>query len=85
MRGMLGMLGGALGLALAYLGFRAVPSGFIPQQDQGYLITAVVLPDGATIAQSPHASRVGKPASARCGTARTCRSSWPPTSTWSRA
>ncbi|QJW95751.1 efflux RND transporter permease subunit [Frigoriglobus tundricola] len=36
-------------LVLTYFLFQAVPFGFIPQQDQGYLITAVVLPDGASI------------------------------------
>jgi hydrophobe/amphiphile efflux-1 (HAE1) family protein len=34
---------------LTYLGFRAVPTGFIPQQDQGYLIAAVLLPEAASI------------------------------------
>ncbi len=34
---------------LAFLGFKAVPLGFIPQQDQGYLIAAVALPDAATL------------------------------------
>ncbi len=36
-------------LALTYFIFQAVPFGFIPQQDQGYLISAVVLPDGSSI------------------------------------
>jgi multidrug efflux pump len=36
-------------LVLTYFLFQAVPFGFIPQQDQGYLITAVVLPDAAAI------------------------------------
>jgi len=36
-------------LVLTYFAFQAVPYGFIPQQDQGYLISAVVLPDGASI------------------------------------
>ncbi len=34
---------------LAYLGFKAVPSGFIPQQDQGYLIINLQMPDAASI------------------------------------
>jgi hydrophobe/amphiphile efflux-1 (HAE1) family protein len=34
---------------LAYLGFHAVPTGFIPPQDQGYLIVPVQLPDAASI------------------------------------
>ncbi|NDY83741.1 multidrug efflux RND transporter permease subunit [Orrella sp. NBD-18] len=29
--------------------FRAVPGGFVPAEDQGYLISALVLPDGASI------------------------------------
>ena len=30
-------------------GFREVPRGFIPAQDMGYLITAIQLPDGASL------------------------------------
>jgi hypothetical protein len=29
--------------------FRSVPTGFIPAQDQGYLITVIQLPDGASL------------------------------------
>ncbi len=36
-------------LVLAYFGFRAVPTGFIPPQDQGYLIVPVQMPDAASI------------------------------------
>ncbi|MEM1062876.1 MAG: efflux RND transporter permease subunit, partial [Planctomycetota bacterium] len=36
-------------LYLAYLGFSVVPAGFIPQQDNGYLIYNAALPDGASI------------------------------------
>ena len=36
-------------LVLTYLGFKTVPLGFIPPQDQGYLIVAVQLPDAASI------------------------------------
>ena len=36
-------------LFLTYMGFRTVPTGFIPQQDQGYLIVAIVLPDASSI------------------------------------
>ena len=36
-------------LVLTYFGFKNVPLGFIPQQDQGYLIAAVQLPDAASI------------------------------------
>src|SRR5262249_55699643 len=36
-------------LYLTYLGFRAVPTGFIPQQDTGYAIANLQLPDAASI------------------------------------
>jgi len=36
-------------LLLAYLGFRKVPGGFIPQQDQGYLIVNLELEPGASV------------------------------------
>jgi len=36
-------------LVLTYFGFKAVPSGFIPTQDQGYLIVFAQLPDGASL------------------------------------
>ncbi len=36
-------------LYLTYIGFRVVPTGFIPAQDQGYLVTAVILPEAASI------------------------------------
>jgi hydrophobe/amphiphile efflux-1 (HAE1) family protein len=36
-------------IGLTYFGFKTVPLGFIPQQDQGYLIAAVQLPDAASI------------------------------------
>ncbi len=39
--------GGLLGLT--YLGFRAVPTGFIPAQDAGYLLVSLQMPDAATI------------------------------------
>jgi hydrophobe/amphiphile efflux-1 (HAE1) family protein len=38
----------ALGIATFVL-FRAVPTGFIPDEDQGYFITSFQLPDGASI------------------------------------
>ena len=31
------------------LGFRTIPTGFIPAQDKGYLIVAIQLPDGASL------------------------------------
>jgi multidrug efflux pump len=36
-------------LALTALGFRMVPGGFIPQQDQGYLVVNVELPPGESL------------------------------------
>ncbi len=36
-------------IALTYLGFRVVPVGFIPEQDKGYLVINVQLPDGASL------------------------------------
>jgi len=53
-RGIVRRPGAALGvyvalLALTVVGFRAIPTGFIPAQDKGYLITAIQLPDGASL------------------------------------
>jgi multidrug efflux pump len=39
-------------LVLTYFGFKTVPAGFIPQQDQGYLIAFAQLPDGASLQRS---------------------------------
>jgi hydrophobe/amphiphile efflux-1 (HAE1) family protein len=36
-------------IGLTFFGFKTVPLGFIPQQDQGYLIAAVQLPDASSI------------------------------------
>jgi HAE1 family hydrophobic/amphiphilic exporter-1 len=36
-------------LVLTYLGFNAVPTGFIPDEDQGYVMVATQLPEGATL------------------------------------
>jgi hydrophobe/amphiphile efflux-1 (HAE1) family protein len=36
-------------IGLGYAGFRAVPTGFIPAQDAGYLLVNLQLPDAATI------------------------------------
>jgi multidrug efflux pump len=44
---MLLVYGGLIGLTL--LGFRAVPGGFIPQQDKGYIVVNAQLPDGASL------------------------------------
>src|SRR5206468_2235663 len=39
----------ALLLGLIVVGFRTIPTGFIPAQDKGYLIVAIQLPDGASL------------------------------------
>jgi multidrug efflux pump len=39
-------------MALTVLGFRVVPTGFIPQQDKGYLVINAQLPDGASLGRS---------------------------------
>jgi multidrug efflux pump len=36
-------------LVLTYFGFKLVPTGFIPTQDQGYLLVAAQLPDAASV------------------------------------
>ncbi len=36
-------------IAIAFYGLSKVPTGFLPIEDQGYLIAAVQLPDGATL------------------------------------
>ncbi len=36
-------------MGLTYLGFKAVPIGFIPEQDKGYLVLNAQLPDGAAL------------------------------------
>jgi multidrug efflux pump len=47
---MLLIYGGLIGLT--YLGFKAVPTGFIPEQDKGYLVVNAQLPDGASLERS---------------------------------
>ncbi len=39
-------------LALTAVGFGMVPGGFIPDQDQGYAVVNIQLPDGASLARS---------------------------------
>jgi multidrug efflux pump len=36
-------------LMLTYLGFTTVPTGFIPEQDKGYVVVNAQLPDGASL------------------------------------
>ena len=43
-----GMLLGALVIAIVLL-FRMVPAGFVPEEDQGYIMAAVQLPDAASL------------------------------------
>src|SRR5262249_46548063 len=52
---MLLVYGGLMGLT--YLGFKAVPTGFIPQQDKGYLVVNAQLPDGASLERSDEVVR----------------------------
>ena len=44
-------------LVLAGFGFREVPGGFIPGQDQGYAIIAAQLPTGASLQRSDEITR----------------------------
>ncbi len=47
-----------LGLTLlAYKGFKTVPSGFIPNQDQGYLIVNLQMPDATSIERTQAAMK----------------------------
>jgi multidrug efflux pump len=49
---MLAIYAGLIGLTV--LGFKAVPGGFIPEQDKGYLVVNTQLPDGASLDRSDH-------------------------------
>ncbi|PKO48864.1 MAG: hydrophobe/amphiphile efflux-1 family RND transporter [Betaproteobacteria bacterium HGW-Betaproteobacteria-4] len=47
-----GIIGGivfALVIAVVLFFFRTIPGSFVPAEDQGYLISALMLPDGATL------------------------------------
>lgn len=44
------LYGGLIGLT--YLGFMRIPTGFIPEQDKGYIVVAAQLPDGANLERS---------------------------------
>ncbi|MGH7210447.1 MAG: efflux RND transporter permease subunit, partial [Acetobacteraceae bacterium] len=53
----LGLILGGLGVA----GIAALPTGFLPLEDQGYLLVAVQLPGGASLERTQHAlDRVGQ-------------------------
>ena len=44
-------------VALTYVAFTRTPTGFIPQQDQGYLITVYQLPPGASVTRTDEVVR----------------------------
>lgn len=44
-------------LYTAWIGFSKVPSGFIPNQDMGYLISVLQLPDGASLERTMEVTR----------------------------
>ncbi|MEM1159699.1 MAG: multidrug efflux RND transporter permease subunit [Pseudomonadota bacterium] len=44
-------------MAFTWQQFQATPTGFIPDQDQGYLITVIQLPAGASLARTDEISR----------------------------
>jgi len=52
---MLLIYGGLIGLT--YLGFTRVPVGFIPIQDQGYVVISIQLPPGATLDRTDEVTR----------------------------
>ena len=47
--GIVGTLVFGLIIGLTAVFFRVIPGGFVPAEDQGYLISALMLPDGATL------------------------------------
>ena len=44
-------------LACTWYSFGLVPTGFIPEQDQGYLIVAIRLPDGAALSRTDEVTK----------------------------
>jgi HAE1 family hydrophobic/amphiphilic exporter-1 len=46
------MVGFAALLALTLLSFRSLPTGFLPTEDQGYVISGIQLPDAASLART---------------------------------
>ena len=54
---LLALAGYAALMVLTWYGFRSVPSGFIPQQDKGYLVVNLQLPDGASLERSEEVTR----------------------------
>ena len=47
--GLVGVVVLALVIGISTLFFRIIPGSFVPSEDQGYLISALMLPDGATL------------------------------------
>src|SRR6185369_10402128 len=47
--GIIGAIIFALVVAATFAYFRVIPGGFVPAEDQGYLISALILPDSATL------------------------------------
>jgi multidrug efflux pump subunit AcrB len=59
-------------LALTYFGFDRVPKGFIPEQDKGYLLVNVQLPDSASVQRTSQVmARIEKIASETPGVKHT--------------
>jgi len=46
-------------IGIAVVEFSRTPTGFIPEQDQGYLISLVQLPPGASLARTEKVVRRG--------------------------
>src|SRR5262249_45441029 len=44
-------------IGLTVIGFKAVPVGFIPEQDKGYLVLNAQLPEGAVLDRTDHLIR----------------------------
>ena len=56
--------------------FRAVPGGFVPEEDQGYVLAALQLPDAASLERRPvGATSVGGSSSSRAAIANTAPAS----------
>ncbi|MDQ7785484.1 MAG: multidrug efflux RND transporter permease subunit [Desulfomonilaceae bacterium] len=53
----LGLIVYAILVASIYGSFRQVPTGFIPSQDQGYLIVSIRLPEGASLDRTDEVTR----------------------------
>ncbi len=49
---LLGALGVAICFGLAYLAFGRTPSGFLPEEDQGYFFVNVQMPNGASLTRT---------------------------------